>query len=164
MRQKRVILTTALILYILSSFMIPAAPRSSVQATSCSSQDTLHLTLYPTPDVLNAMTSAARAAFQIQQLSFDSAYPLPFPNGSLDWNGAFISSFNANSNYTTWYYHVRQGLTWSDGRTANASDVLATYGPNFALNPTYDFPNLHSEVVNEYAANASTAVFVLKAP
>ena len=154
MRQKRVILTTALILYILSSFMIPAAPRSSVQATSCSSQDTLHLTLYPTPDVLNAMTSAARAAFQIQQLSFDSAYPLPFPNGSLDWNGAFISSFNANANYTTWYYHVRQGLTWSDGRAANASDVLATYGPNFALNPTYDFPNLHSEVVNEYAANA----------
>jgi peptide/nickel transport system substrate-binding protein len=162
MAKYRSLATAALLaLFLVSSISIPLAPMSTVAQSSCDSAHTFHVTLYPTPDTLNAMTSAARASFQIEQLEQNSAFPLPFPNGSSDWAGAFISQFTSTPNYSIWYYHVRPGLTWSDGRVANATDVLDTYGPNFALNPAFDFAGLHTEVKSEYAANASTAVYVL---
>ncbi len=164
-KMRRLSSALLLLLFLVSSVLIPLAPTSTVVAqTSCDAAHTFHMTLYPTVDTLNAMTSAARASFQVEQLMQDSAFPLPFPNGSSDWAGAFISSFTSTPNYSIWYYHVKPGLTWSDGRAANASDVLATYGPNFALNSNFDFAGLHTEVASEYAANSSTAVYVLKAP
>ncbi|MHB8566173.1 MAG: ABC transporter substrate-binding protein [Nitrososphaerales archaeon] len=157
-----------LFLFVLSAIApaIPSsAPTVSAQSssTSCPANQVFRLTLYPVADGLNALTSGARAAFQIQQLMFDSAFPLPFPNGTSDVAGSF-ATFTSNANYTTWYYHVRPGLTWSDGVAANASDIIATFGPKFSFNATYDFANLHTEVVSEYAANASTAVYVLNKP
>lgn len=164
---------TALVMIVLALFAVsvvaPGIPSSrtasaqSSSSTNCPSNQVFRLTLYPVADGLNALTSGARAAFQIQQLMFDSAYPLPFPNGTSDVAGSF-ATFTSNANYTTWYYHVRPNLTWSNGVPANASDILDTFGPGFSFNATYDFAGLHTEVKTEYAANSSTAVYVLNKP
>ena len=45
----------------------------------------------------------------------------------------------------------------------NASDILATYGPNYALNASYDVLNLRLQIAHSYTLNASTAVYVLNA-
>ncbi len=141
----------------------PTAAAQSSSSTSCPANQVFRLTLYPVADGLNALTSGARAAFQIQQLMFDSAYPLPFPNGTSDVAGSF-ATFTSNANYTTWYYHVRPGLVWSNGQNATAEDIISTFGPKFSFNATYDFANLHTEVASEYAANSSVAVYNLNKP
>jgi peptide/nickel transport system substrate-binding protein len=82
-------------------------------------------------------------------------------NGSLDTTTSVTDQITHNANYTQWEFHIRPGLKWSNGQNVTAQDILNTYGAQYGLNPNYDFVGLHSEIANSYAANTSTAVFVL---
>jgi peptide/nickel transport system substrate-binding protein len=86
------------------------------------------------------------------------------PNGNIEQISAMTDWYSSNANYTVWMFNAKPGATWSNGQPVTAQDFLATFGPNFGLNATYDFAGLHTEVKNEYALNSSTAVFVLNAP
>ncbi len=156
--------TLLLFMLVASSGVAPAVTFQVANAqTNCPSNTIFHLTLPLPPDSVNALIAGVRTSFVLAQLMFNGAYPVAAPDGSLFMPDAF-DSWSVNSNYTIWTFNVPAGLTWSNGVPANASDILATYGPNFALNATYDFPNLAGEIKQEYAANSSAAVYVLNTP
>jgi peptide/nickel transport system substrate-binding protein len=120
------------------------------------------MTLVVPPNTLNDMTIASgTAGYYITGLILSGAAPLALPNGS-DYSQNGLYKISSNTNYTVWSFTVRPGMKWSDGSAITSADILATFGPRFGFDPIYDFPMTGPEVKNEYAANSSTAVYVLK--
>jgi peptide/nickel transport system substrate-binding protein len=155
-----------LFVMVFSFVVVPLAPNtvSSAQSSSssCPSTDTLHWTLNGgVPNSFTSLIEAVYSGYEMSWMQWLSAYAVPGPTG-FQYQNYSITNFNThNSNYTQWSFNVRPGLKWSNGQPINASDILATYGPNYAFNASYDFTGIHSEVLRSYAANASEAVFVL---
>jgi peptide/nickel transport system substrate-binding protein len=85
------------------------------------------------------------------------------PNGTIDTLTSVTDVITHNANYTVWMFHLKP-LIWSNGANLTADDVLTSFSPKFYYNTTYDVLGIGPEVKNEYAANSSTAVFVLNAP
>lgn len=152
--------------------MVPAVasaspfPAAQQPATTCTSSNTLRWTLVTPPNALNDLISiGSTAAPWIQYGEYWS------PLGDGIWpNGTYMSSTSitdwvqSNSNYTVWTYHIKPGLKWSDGSNVTSADLLASYGPKYQFNATYDIIGLGKEVKQEYAVNSDTAVFVLNQP
>jgi peptide/nickel transport system substrate-binding protein len=131
-------------------------------AAQAQNQTPFRLTLVVPPNSLNLLTTvSAGSGSTVADLEYVGASPTLFPNGSQDWQSSDTNWITSNSNYTVWMFHVKPGLRWSDGENATANDILATFGPNFALNASYDIWGIHNEVAKEYALNSSTAVFNL---
>jgi len=147
-------------LFLLCSFPNSGFQSAHAQSTSCTSNDTFNMTLVYPPTSHNALDAAGNTAFTLIAQQFDSTFPTATPSGAPFMDTAF-DTYASNSNYTVWTFNVRPGLRWSDGTNASAQDLLATYGPNFAFNATYDFPNAAAEVTKEYAINNSAVVFDL---
>jgi ABC-type transport system substrate-binding protein len=120
------------------------------------------MTFVVPPNSLNELTTvSATSGYDLGDLEYLGLYPLVLPNGSLDLQQSVTDWISHNSNYTQWMFNVKPGLKWSDGTNVTSADILATFGPKFALNSTYDIWGIHTEVANEYALNSSTAVFDL---
>ncbi len=94
-------------------------------------------------------------------MEYYSAFPIPKLDGTPFGDTAVTDWITHNANYTQWTLNVKPGLKWSDGTNVTAQDILSTFSSSFALNSTYDFPNLEAELKNGYALNSSAAVFVL---
>lgn len=150
---------------VFSFVVVPFAPNSVSSAqssTSCPSTDTLHWTLNGgVPNSFTSLIEAVYSGYEMSWMQWLSAYAVPGPTGFQYQNYSITDWNHHNNNYTQWSFNVRPGLKWSNGQNINASDILATYGPNDAFNASYDFTGIHSEVLRSYAANASEAVFVL---
>src|SRR5579875_148828 len=159
--------TTALFtLIILFSMFLSSAPaitsaQSTSSSSSCSSSDAFRFTMFGgVPSGFNHLTAniPGSATYYIE---YQTLYPPQNPAGQQDWTHTVLDWFTTNSNYTVWTLNVKPGLKWSDGTNVTAHDILNTMGPGFAFNPAYDFVNAHTEVKQEFAQNASTAVYVL---
>jgi peptide/nickel transport system substrate-binding protein len=168
--RKRIGLRTVLALAIavlMTIMAIPATIHFSAPAqvanaqSSCPSNEIFKMTIPVPPASLNMLTFSAGSAVYFMSLEYYSIIPFPAPDGSPNANMSFTDRVTHNANYTVWTFHVKPGLKWSDGTNATAYDILATYGPKFGFNSTYDFPGLEYEVSNEYALNSSTMVFDL---
>jgi ABC-type transport system substrate-binding protein len=133
-------------------------------AVGCPSRP-FHETLVSPPNSLNFLTlTTGSSSVPIIFTEYSNGAGFDLPNGSIETISAMTDWIKSSPNYTVWYFNAKPGAKWSNGAPVNASDFLATFGPNFGLNATYDFAGLHTEVKNEYAANSSEAVFVLNAP
>ncbi|MGH2638931.1 MAG: ABC transporter substrate-binding protein, partial [Rhabdochlamydiaceae bacterium] len=105
------------------------------------------------------MSPSGDSTFYIASLEYLGISPFPLePNGSLDWSESLTNWITSNSNYTQWTFHIRPGITWSNGTAVTGSDIANWLTPAYALNPQYDFVGLHSEVVGSHAVNSDTAV------
>jgi peptide/nickel transport system substrate-binding protein len=156
--------TFFLILLLSSSIFALAVPDSKAQSqsTSCPQNDVLRFTTYPIPNSFNVLTAASYSPFFVNFIEYPNIWPYPLgPNGSPDWGNSMTDWISTNANYTQWTFNVKPGLKWSDGTNMTAQDILNTYSSQYALNPSYDFVGLHSEITNAYALNSSAAVFVL---
>jgi len=123
------------------------------------------MTLIAPPSSLNMLTMVTGGSSpSMIFLQYMSTIGPVTVTGQVDTKYQLTDVITHNANYTVWMFHIKPGLKWSDGTNVTANDILATFGPNFAFNTTYDFAGLHTEVKNEYAANSSTAVYVLNAP
>jgi peptide/nickel transport system substrate-binding protein len=140
-------------------FSTPA--RVANAQSSCPSNEIFKMTIPVPPASLNMLTFSAGSAVYFMSLEYYSIIPFPSPTGMPYANMSFTDGYTHNANYTVWTFHVKPGLKWSDGTNATAQDILASYGPKFGFNSTYDFPGLEYEVSNEYAINSSTMVFDL---
>ena len=90
--------------------------------------------------------------------------PIASPNGPSDNSIAVTDWISHNQNYTQWTFNIKPGMKWSNGNNITSADILATFGPNFGFNSTYDYLGMGSEVTNETALNDSAVVFTLNAP
>ncbi len=142
----------------------PIVASAQSNSSSCSSSSVLKLTEYGgVPNSFNLLTASITSSYTVAFMEYLSIYPVVAPNGYFDWNDSISDAITHNANYTQWTFHVRPGLMWSDGTNVTAQDILNTYSSQFALNPTYDFVNAHTEVVSIQKLNTSTAQFNLNA-
>ncbi|MFI5419387.1 MAG: ABC transporter substrate-binding protein [Nitrososphaerales archaeon] len=135
--------------------------RTSSADSSCPANDILHWTLVVPPDSINPNTLSNQAL-----LIFMEYYGVQgdeMPNGTIDPLTSVTDVITHNANYTVWMFHLKP-LIWSNGANLTANDVLESFSPKFYYNTTYDVLGIGPEVKTEYAANSSTAVFVLNAP
>lgn len=140
------------------------SPLSSVAVSTqtCDAAHTIHATMEPIPDTFNDLNAHGSADFIIAWAQKLSLSPFPdLANGSLDWSQAITNSITSNSNYTQWVFHIKPGMKWSDGTNVTAQDVVNTYSPSYALNPSYDIEALGTEITSATANSSSTAVFNL---
>jgi len=149
---------------LLSSVLIGGfVPYIVAQQQGCPASQIFRMNLVTPPASLSSLTAVGNTPFSVISLKDDSSFPTPKPDGSLYLDTAF-DTVSSNSNYTVWTFKVRPGLTWSDGRPASSADIAATYGPNFAFNATYDFPNAAAQVASAHVVDSSTYEFDLNAP
>jgi ABC-type transport system substrate-binding protein len=141
---------------------IPAAAQSST--AGCPTQP-FRETLVSPPNSLNFLTlTTGSSSVPIIFTEYSNGAGFDLPNGNIEQISAMADWIKSNANYTMWEFNAKPGAMWSDGTPVTAQDFLATFGPNFGMNATYDFAGLHTELQNEYALNSSTAVFVLNQP
>lgn len=158
-----VILSLLLIFSIASifSFAIPSSTLR-VSASSCPSNNTVTFVTEPIPENFNYLTATGDSTFFIGSLEYLSLAPFPLqPNGSLDWADSATNWISANSNFTQWTYHIRPGLTWSNGTAVSGSDIATWLSPSYALNPNYDITGAHLEVTGVNVVNSDTATVIL---
>ena len=131
-------------------------------APSCPQNSILKMTMFGgTPNTFNLLSASTQSAFVTLKMMYWGLYPPPNINGTLDWNDSITDSVQSNSNYTQWTFHVKPGLTWSNGQPVTGEDIVNTYSSKYGLNATVDFVNAHLEVTNVSAPDNNTAVFVL---
>lgn len=142
--------------------MVGQAVNVAGQTTSASG--VFRMTLVVQPNSINplTLTTGSSGGILIGMQYYGS--PIPAPDGSLDSSVAVTDWISHNANYSTWMFNVKPGLKWSDGSSVTSQDILATFGPNFGFNATYDYLGMGPEVTSEYPLNSSTAVFVLNTP
>ncbi|MGI0090472.1 MAG: ABC transporter substrate-binding protein, partial [Nitrososphaerales archaeon] len=116
----------------------------------------------PIPQNFNYLIAAGDSTFFIASLEYLSLAPFPLePNGSLDWSDSATNWITSNSNFTQWTYHIRPGLTWSNGTAVTGSDIAAWMSPAYAINPNYDITRAHTEVTGVQVVNSDTATVIL---
>ncbi|MDA4129185.1 MAG: ABC transporter substrate-binding protein [Thaumarchaeota archaeon] len=130
--------------------------------TQCTTANTLRITDIDDPNSFNLLDAIGAASFNVDQLQWGvGLWPKLAPNGTMIYAQSDINWFSHNANYTQWKFNLRPGLTWSNGQPVNASDVLATFSPNFDFNPNYNPLGTGSEVSKVSAVNNSLVVFEL---
>ncbi len=140
----------------------PIILSSAQGAGSCPPDRTINFALNPIPQSFNYFNLVGTATAGVASLEYLSLTPFPLePNGSLDWTESLSNWMTSNSNFTQWTFHIRPGAMWSNGTAVNASDVVDWASPSYALNPTYDFVGLHTQVKSVQAVNSDTVTFNL---
>jgi ABC-type transport system substrate-binding protein len=165
--------TLALVL-VLFLFMMPVVQpmislkNSKVAAASgspCPSSQTLRVSIPggapPSYNFFTIFSDAQRFTLTLMYLSMT---PNHFANGSLYWGGTVSNWIRWNSNYTTWTFHMKPGLKWSDGSAVTTADVVNTFSSKFAFNASFDVFGIGSMVTSIRPINADTVVFNLNTP
>jgi ABC-type transport system substrate-binding protein len=154
----------AVLLLTLSGLIAIPPAGSQVQPTGCPTHP-FRETLISPPNSINFLTlTTGSSSVPIIFTEYSNAAGFDLPNGNIEKISAMADWIKSNANYTMWEFNAKSGARWSNGAPVNASDFLATFGPKFGMNATYDFAGLHTELKNEYALNSSTAVFILNQP
>jgi len=110
-------------LLVLGSFALIATPHSSAQSTSSTSQNgTLYLAMPNCFDSLTQFTTTCNDPWYFLQTMFPDA-GVPTVNGIVH---VAVEDYYSSSNGTVWYFHLRPGMTWSDGVPVNATDFTYT--------------------------------------
>lgn len=141
------------------------ASTTTNNSSSCPSNSVLNLVLGGgAPNTFNFLNVHGPTAALISHLMFEPVSPMFAQSGAPYPQGTFVSSITTNSQYTVWGFHIRPGAKWSNGDSITSQDFVNTYSSKYALNATYDFENLRSEIASTSTPNSSTVVFNLNAP
>ncbi|MFA9443910.1 ABC transporter substrate-binding protein [Egicoccus sp. AB-alg6-2] len=76
------------------------------------------------PDQLNPLTTTSGFAFTIFENVYDT---LVQPGDDLTMEPALAESWETSDDLLTWVFTLREGVTFHDGSTLDAQDVVATY-------------------------------------
>ncbi|MHC9044343.1 ABC transporter substrate-binding protein [Microbacterium saperdae] len=101
----------------------PAEPDADVETSA-------NLYLVQKPATFNTLKPAQAAEALTMSLIFDNLFTTD-PN--YEYTPRLAESWEISDDATTFTFHLREGLKWSDGEPFSADDVLFTY--NLAANP-----------------------------
>ena len=143
------------------SLALASSSAAATQSSSCTSSNTLNwFEAGGTPTGFNFISSPPTLSdFDPARFMYQGFSGFAFTNGTISLQDSITNSVTHNANYTQWTFVIKPGMTWSNGQPVTAADILATYGPNFGLNASFDVFNFHSIVTKAYAPNTTTAVF-----
>ncbi|MFK4788503.1 ABC transporter substrate-binding protein [Microbacterium sp. ZW T5_56] len=108
-----------------------APPEESGGATSAPTAETsANVYLYQKPVTFNPLKPAQGAEQLTMSLIFDNLFTT---DPDFSFTPRLAESWDVSDDAKTFTFHLREGLTWSDGEPFTAQDVLFTY--NLAANP-----------------------------
>ncbi len=146
--------------------VLPAGgPTGSSDAAAATGGDGTTFTVGITQDVdsLNPFTGIVSSAYEIYQLQYETLTDY----GAKDFAAApaLAESWDVSADGLTWTYHLRDGLTWSDGEPLTANDVAYTF--NRVREGKYEqtnFGNYVSAMTSVEAPDDRTVVITVKKP
>ncbi|HEX4699095.1 MAG TPA: ABC transporter substrate-binding protein [Actinomycetes bacterium] len=114
-------------------------------------------------DSLNPFTGITAAAYEIYQLNYDTL--TDYAQKDFSTVPSLAESWDTSSDGLTWTYHLRAGLTWSDGQPLTANDVAYTF--NRVRNGKYEqtnYGNYVAAITSVTATDDTTVVMKVKKP
>ncbi len=161
----RRILGAAAAVLVLAVAAVPGTAVTAGAGTKAAAGDKVTFTVGITQDVdsLNPFTGIVSSAYEIYQLQYETLTDY----GAKDFAAApaLAESWDVSDDGLTWTYHLRDGLTWSDGEPLTANDVAYTF--NRVRGGKYEktnFGNYVSAMTSVEAPDAKTVVMTVKKP
>ncbi len=114
-------------------------------------------------DSLNPFTGIVASAYEIYQLSYDTL--TDYAQKDFSTEPSLAESWDVSADGLTWTYHIRSGVTWSDGVPLTARDVAYTF--NRVRKGKYEqtnFGNYVSDLTSVTATDDQTVVMKVKKP
>jgi len=163
MRGRRVVVAVAALL--LAAAALPGTAVTAGAGTRAASADKVTFTVGVTQDVdsLNPFTGIVSAAYEIYQLQYETL--TDYAAKDFAATPALAESWDTSADGLTWTYHLRDGLTWSDGEPLTANDIAYTF--NRVRNGKYEqtnFGNYVSALTSVEATDDRTVVMTVKKP
>jgi peptide/nickel transport system substrate-binding protein len=114
-------------------------------------------------DSLNPFTGIVASAYEMYQMNYETLTDY----GQKDFSAqpALAESWDTSEDGLTWTYHLRSGLTWSDGQPLTSADVVYTF--NRVINGKYEqtnYGNYVAAITSVKATDDTTVVFTVKKP
>ena len=110
----------------------------------------VNIQLYQGPSSFSPLLAATGPNGLMQQIHWDALVGL---GGETDYVGRLAESWEVSDDATTWTFHLRDGVRWSDGEPFTADDVVFTFeamsNPATGSGNTGKFSNVagHAEFV-----------------
>jgi len=111
------------------------------------------------PDQLDPQKSTAYFSFEVLENVFDT---LVEPDENLEMRPALAESWQVSPDQRTWTFQLRPGVTWHDGSSFTASDVVYSY--RRIIDDKLANSDKFSAVRDISAPNPGTVVIVLTRP
>lgn len=142
--------------------LLPLAPPQAVGATP---KPKVTFTVAFTTDVdsLNPFLGVEATSYEMWALTYD--YLVNYSMTDMSPAPGLATSWDTSPDGKTWTFHVRPGVSWSDGKPLTAADVAFTY--NRVLSGGVEANNWSSylnEVTSVTAPDARTVVLKLSKP
>ena len=122
---------------------------------------TLRLGTTEDADTLSPITGYSLISWEIMYMNYDSLVQ-PSPK-DLSPQPDLATSWEVSSDGLVWTFHLRKGVTWQDGQSFTADDVVFTYDYLKSLGPTQWSPNIEY-IEKTVATDQSTVVMTCSAP
>ncbi len=140
---------------------------TSARAGSQSSADNATFTIGMTNEVdsFNPFNGIEAESYEAWALMYDYMIGWSPDDMSPQAEGGLATSWDTSGNGLTWTFHIREGVSWSDGVSLTAKDIAYTYnrildgGPESASWGSY-----LTSVTSVTAPDATTVVLQLKKP
>ena len=163
MRGRQMLAVVAAVL--LAAAALPGTAITADAGTRTTGNDKVTFTVGITQDVdsLNPFTGIVSSAYEIYQLQYETLTDY----GVKDFSAqpALAESWDVSDDGLTWTYHLRDGLTWSDGEPLTANDVAYTF--NRIMTGKYEqtnFGNYVAALTSVEATDDRTVVMKVKKP
>lgn len=131
---------------------VTALPLSLIAVPSASADEPVTLTIGVSEDIdsANPFTGLSSLAYEV----FALQYPTLTQYAAADFSivPGLAETWEESPDHKYWTYHLRPGMTWSDGEPLTAADVAYTF--NRIINGKYEQTNFGSYAANMVRAEA----------
>lgn len=140
-----------------------ALPGLALPATAADQDTTFTVALLNEVDSFNPFLGIEAESFEMWALTYD--YMISYSMSDMSPEPGLATSWDTSADGLTWTFHIREGVTWSDGEPLTATDIAYTYdrilGGN-AESATWGSYLVGVDTVT--APDATTVVLALKKP
>ncbi len=145
---------------LLAAFVLPGL---ALPATAADKETTFTVALLNEVDSFNPFLGIEAESFEMWALTYD--YMIGYSMEDMSPEPGLATSWDTSQDGLTWTFHIREGVTWSDGQPLTAADIAYTY--DRILNGNTESATWGSYLVGVSSVtspNATTVVLQLDKP
>ena len=148
---------------LLAALTVPALVTPAHAAESDDSKVTFTVALLNDVDSFNPFKGYLAESYEMWALMYD--YMTGYKMSDMSPEPALAESWDTSKDGLTWTFHIREGVTWSDGQPLTAKDIAYTY--NRVLDgktESYNWGSYLKSVDTVTASDDQTVVLELSKP
>jgi peptide/nickel transport system substrate-binding protein len=140
-----------------------ASSAAQAEPVAATSGTTFTVGLLDGPDSLNPFLGIQAEAYEMWALMYD--YMIRYSDKDMSPEPGLATSWDTTNHGLTWTFHIRTGVTWSDGKPLTAADIAYTYNRILDGGPeASSWGSYLSSVKKITAPDATTVVLQLSKP